>query len=127
MIESQLTMPILETISMTITGKSLTYLATAIGLATAGSVDSVNLAFNQHSMLAETGLPFEAQLGLAALFLTGFVVVANKFLTSQEEKFKILSEIITKQDVKIKDLENELKALNSETRNRLNNELDDRR
>lgn len=117
-------MPILETATVGLSGKSISYLLTALGLATAGAVDTVNVAFNHQSMLAETGLPFESQIGLAALFLAGFVFVAFKFLNSQDEKFKILSDVINKQDLKIKELESELKEINDENRTRINNSLD---
>ncbi len=129
-------MPILETVAAGMSSKALTYLAAALGLATAGAVDGVNVAFNHQSMLAETGLPFESQLGLAALFLAGFVFVAFKFLASQDEKFKILTDHIAKMELSHKEqvgkLEDEKKLLiarltqlNDETRQQLAKELAD--
>lgn len=127
-------MPILESTAVALSSKSLSWLVAALGLATAGAVDGVNVAFNHQSMLAETGLPFESQLGLAALFLAGFVFVAFKFLASQDEKFKILTDHIAKIELIHKEqvgkLEEEKKALiarltllNDETRQQLANEL----
>lgn len=115
-------MPILESSCVGLSGKALAYLVSALGLATAGAVDGVNVAFNHESMLAETGLPLEGQLGLAVIFLTGFVIVANKFLDSQNEKFKILQDHIAKLEEEKKTLVARLTLLNDETRKQLEQE-----
>lgn len=138
-------MPILETTCASLGSKGLAYLITALGLATAGAVDGVNVAFNHKSMLAETGLPFEGQIGLGAIFLLGFVAAAKLFLDSQNQKFEILSKHIERQEVEKKEqlkaitelkdaqiaklesekatLINKLTSINDDTRKQLQDEL----
>lgn len=130
-------MPIVETVAGS-SVSAIIYLASLVGLATAGAVDAVSLATTNQGLLAEVGLPLEGQLGLSAVFLGGFIYLAKKFMDSQDEKFKLLTDHIIKMekayDEQIKKLEEEKKLLitkltqlNDETRARLNRELDDHR
>lgn len=131
-------MPILETAAVSMSGKTLSYLISLVGLATAGAVDGANVVLTDQSLLANTGLPMEGQLGLSALFLAGFVYLAKKFLDSQDERFKLLTDHIAKLEKahsdQVKKLEEEkatlvarVQVMNDEVRQRLNRELDEHR
>lgn len=89
-----------------------------IALATGGASDAAATFSTGHSLLAETGLPMEAQLGLSLLFLVGFCYAAKLVLAYHRERvdelkaekaelIKRLREIQDAKDKRLIELENE--------------------
>lgn len=64
----------------------ITPVASCVLLATGGAIDAVKTLSEGHGLLAEVGLPMEAQLGLSALFLGGFCYAAKLVLQYHKER-----------------------------------------
>lgn len=70
----------------------MTPLVATILLATGGVTDAAATIATGHGILAETGLPMEAQLGLSLIFLAGFCYAAKLVLAYHRERVDELKE-----------------------------------
>lgn len=64
----------------------MTPLISCILLAAGGATDLAAAVATGHGILAETGWPMEAQLGLSAVFLAGFCWSAKLLLSAHNER-----------------------------------------